>query len=394
VRILYLHSTGAFGGSSRSLSEVCKLLSSSYDLSVITPPGSASVFFARAGMRVHLARVSQFAVTRFGYYRGLRWLLLMREILYFPITLYRLKRFLDSNAVDLVHLNEVTLLLWAVYLKRRGLPVVMHVRSVYKQFENSIRDRVFAMILRDYVDQVIAIDETVKRSLPAGVSAEVIHNSLRFPSGGPKLVTPSAHLSATLNVCIVANFIRVKGHYEFIGAAKLLLEKNLNIKFHIVGASIRKKHFFSWLLKFLGFYDDVESDIRRFVKENNMEGSVVFHGLVENIDQFYSQMNLLCFPSYYDAPGRPVFEAGFFGVPSLVAVRSPTPDTVVHLETGLVIEKPSVELIAAGIEKLYFDRSLLIELGLGARGLAMKYYTLEKNVGNLMRVYMRVTQNR
>jgi glycosyltransferase involved in cell wall biosynthesis len=174
----------------------------------------------------------------------------------------------------------------------------------------------------------------------------------------------------------------------------LLLEKNLNIKFHIVGASIRKKHFFSWLLKFLGFYDDVESDIRRFVKENNMEGSVVFHGLVENIDQFYSQMNLLCFPSYYDAPGRPVFEAGFFGVPSLVAVRSPTPDTVVHLETGLVIEKPSVELIAAGIEKLYFDRSLLIELGLGARGLAMKYYTLEKNVGNLMRVYMRVTQNR
>ena len=40
-----------------------------------------------------------------------------------------------------------------------------------------------------------------------------------------------------------------------------------------------------------------------------------------NIAQAYARMDVICFPSHYDAPGRPIFEAAFLKVPSIAAVR-------------------------------------------------------------------------
>ena len=68
-------------------------------------------------------------------------------------------------------------------------------------------------------------------------------------------------------------------------------------------------------------------------------------------------MDVLCFPSHYDAPGRPIFEAAFFGVPSIVAVRNPRPDTLVDGETGLAIRPHDADELAEAITRLATHRA-------------------------------------
>lgn len=386
--VLFVHSTASFGGASKSLSELGKFLSKSAKLSVVTPNGNVVPFFEDSGFTVYASNVSQFNHTEYGYYRGFRWVVLLRELIFMPVSFYKVYKLTKSNHFDLVHLNEVTLLPWAwFFFKKKGLPVVVHVRSVYKPFNNSVRDRFFLHLFKKYVDHVIAIDDTVKASLPAGLPVSVIHNGLSFKHGYPKPREFESLSNSELNVCIVGSLIRLKGLYEFIESCKILIDQGLNIKFHIAGTNSRKKGMITNLYKRFGLYDDVEGDLKTFVIENRLEDNVIFHGLVKDISVFYQNMDVVCFPSYYNAPGRPVFEAAYYGIPSIVAVDRPTKDTIIHNETGLVIEKPCPKLLSEQIEKLYVDRTLLSKLGKGARQLAEEHYSLERNAARVFEIY-------
>jgi glycosyltransferase involved in cell wall biosynthesis len=392
--ILFVHSTSSFGGASKSLSELGKILSKSASLSVITPNGNVVGFFKGSGMTVYTGNISQFNHTEYGCYRGFRWIVLLRELIFLPISFYKINKLIQSNHYDLIHLNEVTLLPWAWYFKKRNLPVVVHVRSVYKPFTNSKRDRFFLNLFRNYIGHIIAIDETVKESLPKGLPVTVIHNGLKFSQGYPKPHVFQLSSESELNVCIVGSLLRLKGLYEFIKASKILINKELNIKFHIAGTNPRKKDFVTSLYKRFGLYDDVYGDLKAFVAENSLENKVMFHGLVKDIAGFYENMDVVCFPSYYNAPGRPVFEAAYYGIPSIVAVDRPTKDTIIHNETGLVIEKPCAQLLAEQIEKLYLDRKLLTKLGKGARQLAEEHYSLERNARKVFDIYQTILSNK
>lgn len=395
-RILFLHSTASFGGASKSLCELGNFFPNKKGLYVIAPRGSAVEFFRGSGFNVFNSNVAQFNHTEYGYYQGFRWLVLLRELYLLPFSVYKICSIVSSNEFDLVHLNEVTLLPWAWLFKKKGLPVVVHVRSVYKPFKNSIRDLFFLKLFIKYVDHVIAIDETVKSSLPEGLSVPVtvVHNGLNFSGGFPPPKVFDLSPDTELNVCIVGSLLRLKGLYEFIKASKIIADKGLKIKFHIAGTNPRKNGFISGIYKLLGLHDDVEGDLKRFVEENGLNDFVVFHGLVKDIKSFYSIMDVVCFPSYYNAPGRPVFEAAYYGIPAIVAVDRPTCDTIIHNETGLVIDRPSAELISEQIERLYYDRGLLSKLGNGARNLAEQYYSIEKNSSMVFKIYESIFEKR
>jgi len=102
---------------------------------------------------------------------------------------------------------------------------------------------------------------------------------------------------------------------------------------------------------------------------------------------------VLCFPSHYDAPGRPIFEAGFFGVPSIVAVRQPRADTLLHGVTGFAISPRSARELAEAIEVMATDRVATRRMGEAARALAEKTCNVRQNAARLLGAYRRVTSD-
>ena len=80
LRVLYLHFAGPFGGSSRSLFEaVNSFPPGAVQPAFVTQRGSASEFFRQLGDVIETVGMTQIDDTRYGYYRGLRWLVLLRR---------------------------------------------------------------------------------------------------------------------------------------------------------------------------------------------------------------------------------------------------------------------------------------------------------------------------
>ncbi len=179
MKVLLIHITGAFGGSSRSLTEAVRAFPGDIEAHFLTPRGTVEGFFGKLGKVLAVSGLSQFDNTQYSYYRGFRWLVILREIANLPATFAAIReahrRWPD---IDLIHLNEFTGLLPMWLAKRRyDVPVVVHVRSVARLDRKALRSRFVNRVLRNNADAVIAIDETVRQSLPEDLPVEVIHNA-------------------------------------------------------------------------------------------------------------------------------------------------------------------------------------------------------------------------
>src|SRR4051812_10660654 len=119
LRVLVLHSSPVFGGMSKSLIELLTGIGDDVvAVTVVCPEGGAAERFRSAGMEViPVAGLSQLDDTRIGFYRGLRWIVLLREIALIPPTLWVLWR-LRRRSFDLIHANDLTLAPVAAIAKR------------------------------------------------------------------------------------------------------------------------------------------------------------------------------------------------------------------------------------------------------------------------------------
>src|SRR5207302_2927742 len=114
--------------------------------------------------------------------------------------------------IDLIHINEITILLPGLFAKALlKRPLVVHARSVQQQ--RGARTRIMKRLLERHADAVVAIDETVRASLP--VAAEVVHNGFT-----PATADPMGQLSGrlhpgSLRVGMVGTLLGLKGVFEF-----------------------------------------------------------------------------------------------------------------------------------------------------------------------------------
>jgi glycosyltransferase involved in cell wall biosynthesis len=387
MRVLLLHSAASFGGASKSLTEfAAQAVSPEVELHVICPPGKAADAFASVGMKVRPVRgLSQFDNTRYGHYRGVRWLVLLRELALLPFSLAALRRARRDSGFDLIHVNEITLLPLGLLAKKLlGIPLVVHVRSL--QHRAGPISAWIARRLQHDADAVIAIDETVKRTLPVAVDAHVIHNGLAVDA------VPAQGTPHVFRAGIVGLLLKLKGVYEFVEAARILLkERGVQAEFWIVGENARPvRGLKGWLLRKLDFARDVRQELQDAIERDGLGKAVLLKGFQADVQAVYRQLDVLCFPSHLDAAGRPVFEAAFFGLPSIVAVRNPPPDTIVHDETGLCIDDPDPVALADAIERLVRDPELRRRLGANARTLAEANFDIARNAQELLALYRRV----
>lgn len=394
IPVLYVHHAGAFGGASCSLLELIEgLPSGSVVPHLVTPRGSIVPTFAARGVAViDTAGISRFDHTRYGHYRGKRWLLLVREAWYLPFTLFALVRArLRWKNIGIVHVNEIISL--AAIVIAKGLfrcPVVVHVRSVQRGPETGLRAALIRHVLEGWADAVIAIDETVRRSLPPGVAAEVIHNGFtpREREAAPRATDDP---NRALRVAMVGNLLPLKGVREFIEAARLCRDRGLPVQFLLVGGNVRElAGVAGWVLQRTGFAVDLRAEVARYVAEHRLDTVVSQVDFTPDTDAIYRGIDLLCFPSHLDAVGRPVFEAAFFRVPGIVAVSEPLPDTLIPRETGLSIPAGDPRALADAVEFFCRNRGEIQRMGEAAYQLALRNFDSRKNAARVLEVYRRL----
>lgn len=391
LKILFLHPAAAFGGASKSLIELYALLrEAGVRGTVLTPVGPVCQSFSDAGLQVEAVRgLSQFDNTRYGYYRKVRWIILLREVFLLPFSLLGLWR-LRHESFDLIHVNEVTLLPLGVIAKwMLGVPLVVHVRSLQRKPGSGWRTRWVNALLRRYANAVVAIDYTVAATLEPKLPLSVIHNGLRV--SGQTASPRSKGDNDVVRVGFLGVLIPLKGIFELVEAMRILKERGVHIECLVAGENARQlSGFKAWVLGKFGFARDMRAELEEVIRRDSLEEQVKLLGFVSDVRTLYPQMDILCFPSYLDAAGRPVFEAAFYSVPSVVAVTDPVPDALVHEVTGLAVPTPDPVLIADALQRLAESPTWRRQLGTQARSWAEHTFSIDANAARMLDLYRHI----
>ena len=158
IRILYVHHRGELGGAPESLAQLIRALDRDrFEPHVYCPPGAAARLFAEAGATVHTGPVAAFTHVWASTYHGLRWLLLLRELARLPGHVAALDRLLGTG-FDVVHLNDSPLVPAAYVARRRGVPIIWHLRSAPG---GGIRAGLVRKAIRRFSTETLAINRDV-----------------------------------------------------------------------------------------------------------------------------------------------------------------------------------------------------------------------------------------
>ena len=111
MKVLFIDGVGVFGGACRSLYENLKFLrKKEIELFFIIQNGTIKEYYNKFSNNIITSiGLTRFDNTEYSYYRGLRWLVLLREIFYLPFTVTAMfKAKLSWGKIDIIHVNEIT----------------------------------------------------------------------------------------------------------------------------------------------------------------------------------------------------------------------------------------------------------------------------------------------
>lgn len=373
LRVLYVMHTPASGGAGRSLRYLIEHFPpGEVEATALCPPGPIVGQLRAGGVTVRsIPGIAMFHSAEGIPLRGLRLLELLRTVWLMRYGRV-IRRAIGEVRPDVVHLNDRGMLHAARIARRAGVPVVMHARSVADSGTPWVR-RISAALARRYVNRVIAIDESVRRSLHGLPSVEVIYNPYPVPSdrpGGDADAASPTGPSDVVRVTYLTGLLIFKGIWDLLEAARLLRDRH-DIQFLVAGGNSRPQAFHrslgGRLAHLFGFAPDVESAVRAWVERHGLGATVGLLGQVDRVEEVLCRSDILAFPSHLNGPGRAVFEAGMHGIPAIVALKDRVEDVVEDGVTGLIVPPRDPRRLADAIVRLADDPALRRRLGNAAR---------------------------
>jgi glycosyltransferase involved in cell wall biosynthesis len=390
IRVLYVHHRRELGGAPTSLALLIGALDRArFEPHVFCPPGPAERLFRSAGAVVHTGPVAGFTHIWASTYHGARWLLLGRELLRLPGHVAAFERVLREGGFAIVHPNDSPPLAAAWLARRRGIPVVWHLRSAPPESAPGVRFRLLRKAIRRWSAATIAINGDVAGAwdVPAGI----VPNPVDLERFSPGRAEPERRRHV---VSSVGFLYPAKGFRELIGAAALLRERGVEATVVLAGGAVRDA---AWLrrpggtlARRLGLAHDYDEAARMLVGELDLGERVRFDGYVGEVADVYRGSDVVVAASQGPELGRSLLEAAACGV-AAVGTGSRTGGGVLSPgETTVFAEGRSAAALADALEGLIADPGLRARIGVAARAHAVATFDPDRIARQVEAVYDRV----
>jgi glycosyltransferase involved in cell wall biosynthesis len=177
----------------------------------------------------------------------------------------------------------------------------------------------------------------------------------------------------------IAHNRAIKGHEEFVEAARIILRKLPNVKFLMVGP---------------GWYDGGTGEkyrqkIIQWVKDLGLEKEIIFTGYRSDVNGILRDVNIAVQAPVIENLGGTV-EALLMQRP-LVATRvGGIPDTVRDGETGILVEPANPEDLARGILQMLQNPHEAERMAQNGRRLMLERFSLSRTVNDLHELYQQL----
>lgn len=176
-------------------------------------------------------------------------------------------------------------------------------------------------------------------------------------------------------ILFLSNMLREKGVIDLIDACGLLKKRSVSFSCDFVG----------------GWKDVQQEEFERVVLERNLENEIHAHGpkYGSEKESFWNAADVFVFPTYYHNECFPLvlLEAMQHGIACISTNEAGIPGIINSGETGLLVEKRSIDSLADALEKLARNRNLCKDMGRRGRILYEQKFTLqvfEQNLANIL----------
>ena len=368
-KILTIHNHKNFSGAARSLGEFIRSLEKKLEFVVICPRGSSSKYFKSLNVKVYeTSLIPRFNHFELGYYKGLRWFLIFRELIaYINFFFFLIRLKLNIGEIKRFHLNEFELIINSPLLKFFfDCKISSHLRCPLEIRHGKLRYNLIKKICKKYIDLIIAIDHDCFKTTPIRKITKVIYNGII-----DKNLKIKKMRNKKITFGFVGNFIERKGIYLILELFKKL-KKEKKIRLLCVG---KRKQFFNILNVF-----KYERNFDNFFKKNNIDKckNIEIHPIKYDLSNFYSKIDIILFPSYMNAVGRPVIEAALSKKPAIIALKNYNNDTA-RKDNCLVFEPGNIYSLEKQIQYFIKNRSKIKKYGNSAFKFATKNFDIKKN---------------
>ena len=265
-----------------------------------------------------------------------------------PSTVMCLAKLIRKERISLVHSNSHSDAPYGILAcKFRKIPVILHIRDIIQP------DKVGKYLLK-HADRVIAVSnaaaDAFKDIKNRNKKLLVINNSIDLNS-----FKASEDIRGKLNISknelvigIVGQISKLKGHDVFLRAASIILEKNKNVKFLVVGNVRRERD---------------QGLCEALINKLDLRENVIFTGFRHDIANVLSAIDILAFPTLKESFGRSAIEAMALGKPVVASNVGGVPEIVNHGKTGILVSPGDAEELADGLLELINDKEKREDMG-------------------------------
>ncbi len=305
---------------------------------------------------------------------------LLKLLLAFPISVWRVRRLIARNRIELVHTNTGVILSPALAAWLARVPHIWHVRDSFLEFRSLWK--YYRRYITGFSRRVLCVSNAIAAQFPGARNVEVVHNGLPLGEFEVDAVALRAQFRAAHGLgealvvgCVGRIKLVRKGQEVFVRAATLLKQRGVNAKYLIVGTTFPGN-------------EDHEQRLRAMIAEAGLTEDVVFTGELADVRPAYAAMDVFVLPSAQPEPfGGVVLEAMAMGRPVIATAIGGSLDQVADGLTGFLVPPSDAALLAERLEELLRNERLRVSMGEAGRERLANCFAIEQMFGRIEAVY-------
>lgn len=307
----------------------------------------------------------------------------------------RLKEFIQTHHIDLVHTNSLKAdILGGVAARMASRPLIWHVRDrIAEDYLPAVVSHAFRFLCNFVPHVVIANSastlDTIQRRRDE--RSAVVYSGTQIRSGqsvihdglNPQDFSRSNVDSTTAIDPVVGLLGRIapwKGQHIFIRAASAVLQVLPRVRFRIIGKVMFEE-------------SDYEVQLKQLVNELGVSHAVTFSGFRSDVANALSELTLLVHASTVGEPfGQVIVEGMAAGLPVVATNGGGVPEIVVHGRTGLLVPMNDTQAMANAIVTLLSDPHAAREMGRKGKERALSTFSIERTARTVEKIYDQLLQ--
>ncbi|MDR6971732.1 glycosyltransferase [Leifsonia shinshuensis] len=238
----------------------------------------------------------------------------------------------------LVYVNTITVPLWPVLARLRGIPVLTHVHEG-EASASAVMRRILALPLflsrRIVVNSRFSTGVLTSSFRSLGERSEIVYNAV--PGPGTR-TDPRPRLDGPLRVTYIGRLSPRKGVDVAIGAVAQLRDRGVEADLHVVGSV------------FPG-YEWYEKELTETVGRAGLNDSVRFHGFQPSVWDIVGSGDVVVVPSRVDEPfGNTAVEALLAARPVIASATSGLLEATAGYRTAVTVRPDDATALADALQ--------------------------------------------